>query len=84
MRIEVARLDFLILRTKEDFEHGHPPETLWSRRETRSTPSPPEDGCVLSGRRHVGARGRCSPFPAEVRRGNISGATRTPVVNLKG
>jgi putative NADPH-quinone reductase len=28
MRIEVARLDFPILRTQEDFEHGRLPESL--------------------------------------------------------
>jgi hypothetical protein len=27
-RIEVARLDFPVLRTQEDFEHGQLPETL--------------------------------------------------------
>jgi putative NADPH-quinone reductase len=32
-RIEVARLDFPILRTQEDFEHGHVPETLVEARD---------------------------------------------------
>ncbi len=27
-RIDVAHLDFPILRTQQDFEHGHPPESL--------------------------------------------------------
>jgi putative NADPH-quinone reductase len=32
-RIEVARLDFPILRTQQEFEHGHLPETLVEARD---------------------------------------------------
>jgi len=33
MRVEVARLDFPMLRTQEEFEHGHLPETLVETRD---------------------------------------------------
>ncbi len=32
--IEVARLDFLLLRTKEDFEHGTPPDAIREAQDT--------------------------------------------------
>jgi hypothetical protein len=33
MRVEVARLDFPMLHTQEEFEHGHLPEALVETRD---------------------------------------------------
>src|SRR5271166_442090 len=71
-RIAVAHLDFSILCTQEDFGRSHDlPDRLTEAREARSgrpcTSSLPQDGRLFSGRRSVGAPGRRSPFPAEVR-----------------
>ncbi len=82
-RIEVARLAFPILRTQEDFEHGHLPDSLVEARGRHTLGAASRHGLRVMARDDAGApqglpragdAPRCRPRISQVLGPSVSGA----------